>query len=88
MTLTKSQRIVVGGVIFTLGVLSITAWYIPSQVMNRSDDELRERRRYIASHTRGGGGSMWKQMDSNLKSKADEILDNENEIDPSEEKKS
>jgi hypothetical protein len=66
----RNRLILLGGILFTVGVVSISALYLPYSSMNTADDEemreLNEKFRTKAQMKKAN--SMWKNMDTNSKS--------------------
>lgn len=62
----KQQKIIAGGIAFTVAVLSITAGYIPYQAKKQVDEG--DRPKVVSPVQRG---SMWKHMDDRIKQNSD-----------------
>jgi type II secretory pathway component PulM len=65
MSQKRNRFILVGGVVFTLSVLSITAIYLPYYAVNGRDEKKEEFYRNREQNTRAN--SMWKNLDDNSK---------------------
>ncbi len=66
MPLNKSQKVILGGIAFTLAALSVTTIYIPTQILEKPSDDIDKRAKGSQK------GSMWKHMDERIKANSNQ----------------